>query len=121
MLPDAVTLLEDMRIAAKRILELAADRRLDDLEQDWAFRSAIERQFEIIGEALGRLAKRDPQTAEELTDYRLIINFRNRLIHAYDDLDLERVWDAAVNVLPRVRAYLERLLPTEPYDPKKED
>jgi uncharacterized protein with HEPN domain len=102
MLPDALTLLEDMRIAAERILELAADRRLDDLEQDWAFRSAIERQFEIIGEALGRLAKRDPQTAEELTDYRLIINFRNRLIHAYDSIDCEVVWQAVRTSLPEL-------------------
>ena len=46
---------------------------------------------------------------------------RDRLIHAYDDLDLDRVWDAAANVLPKVRAYLEPLLPTESDDMEKGD
>jgi uncharacterized protein with HEPN domain len=99
-----------VRVAAERILELAADRGLDDLANDWAFRSAIERQFEIIGETLARLAKRDLATAEQLSDYRLIIGFRNRLIHTYDSIDYEVVWNAVRVSLPELYRQVIALL-----------
>ena len=46
-------------------------------------RSAVERQFEIIGEALGQLARLDPAMAERITDFRRVIAFRNILVHGY--------------------------------------
>jgi uncharacterized protein with HEPN domain len=110
MLPDALKLLEDVRIAAERILGLAANREREELERDWALRSAVERQFEIIGEAVARLAKRDPSTAEKLTDYRLIISFRNRLIHTYDNIDHEVVWQAIRVSLPQLYQQVMTLL-----------
>ncbi len=54
----------------------------------------MERHFEIIGEALNRLAKLDPDTAGRITDAAQIIAFRNVLIHGYDAIDDSRVWDA---------------------------
>ncbi len=83
-------------------------------------RSAIMRQLEIVGEATKRLSTpfRDAHPSVPWKD---MAGLRDRLIHAYDDLDLDRVWDAAVNVLPGVLAYLKRLVPTEPRDTEKED
>lgn len=47
----------------------------------------MERNFEIIGEAMRRLANEDPETAAEISDHRRIIAFRNILIHGYDLVD----------------------------------
>jgi uncharacterized protein with HEPN domain len=49
--------------------------------------SGVERQFEIIGEALGQLAKVDQQLASRITDFQKIVSFRNVLIHGYADVD----------------------------------
>lgn len=52
----------------------------------------MERQFEIIGEALGQLSKLEPQLADRITDRRRIISFRNMLIHGYAEIDDRIVW-----------------------------
>jgi uncharacterized protein with HEPN domain len=54
-------------------------------------RSAVERQFEIIGEALSQLAKIDPAVAARIPDLRRIVGFRNVLIHGYDRMDAASV------------------------------
>ena len=63
-------------------------------------RSAVERQFEIIGEALAKLAKLDPVLAASLTDHRRITAFRNILVHGYADADDRLVWDVVETKLP---------------------
>jgi hypothetical protein len=55
-------------------------------------RSAVERQFEIIGEALSQLAKADATIASRVPDHRRIVAFRNVLIHGYAALDHTLVW-----------------------------
>lgn len=110
----------DIVEAAKDIAGFLSGVTEEEFLRDKFVRSAIIRQLEIVGEATKRLSG----TFREVhpgVPWKDMAGLRDRLIHAYDDLDLERVWDAAVNVLPGVRAYLERLLPTDPYDPKKED
>ncbi len=57
-------------------------------------RAAVERQFEIIGEALNRLSQIAPKVAEQATDRRRIISFRNILIHGYAEIDDRVVWGA---------------------------
>lgn len=69
--------------------------RVDDLVQ-----SAVERQFEIIGEALNRLRRDDPAVAARVPDVDRIVGFRNVLIHGYDIVDHEAVWDAITKELP---------------------
>jgi len=72
--------------------------------------SAVERKFEIIGEALGQLSKIDPVLASRIPDARDIIAFRNVLIHAYAVVDLDRVWQIVVVSLPTLRAAVAALL-----------
>ena len=68
---------------------------------------AVVRNFEIIGEAAGRLS---PETRDRSTlPWSQIVAFRNRLIHAYWSVDLQLVWDVVVNELPALKVEVARL------------
>src|SRR5882757_7656260 len=68
-------------------------KELGDYEMDALLRSAVERQFEIIGESVGRLSKLEPAVVASLPDAPRIVAFRNILIHGYDVVDNNVVWD----------------------------
>ena len=72
--------------------------------------AAVERPFEIIGEALARLAKRDANGAGRITEYKRIIAFRNILIRCYADVDDRLVWDIVEIKLPTLRREVDALL-----------
>lgn len=61
---------------------------------------AVERDFEIIGEALNRIRQIDAELIEKVSEYHRIIGFRNILIHGYDIIDEMIVWKAVENHLP---------------------
>jgi uncharacterized protein with HEPN domain len=103
-------LLEDVRRAAELITRFVAARELADYASDPLLRSAVERQFEIIGEALNRLSRTDPPVADQITYTSRIIAFRNILIHGYDLVDHEVVWDVIETHLPVLRRQVETLL-----------
>jgi uncharacterized protein with HEPN domain len=113
MRPEALALLEDIRAAAERIVGFAAARSAHELETDILLRSAVERQFEIVGEAMNRLLKLDAGTATNIPDHRAIIAFRNRLIHGYNEIDYEVVWEAIQASLPNLLATVKELLAQE--------
>ena len=71
-------------------------------------RRAIEREFEIIGEAMNRLDKIDSNL--NITSKRQIIDMRNRVIHSYDKIDNEIVWGIIVRHLPTLKAEIQDLL-----------
>ena len=73
-------------------------------------RAAVEREFEIVGEALARLAKDDPDVASEITEFRRIVAFRNILIHGYAEVDHRLVWDVVENTPPALRREVSALL-----------
>ena len=73
-------------------------------------RSAIDRQFEIIGEAMTRLIKHDPAIAARITDRRKIAGFRNALIHGYDSIDDATSWGIITTKLPVLRSEVAALL-----------
>lgn len=73
-------------------------------------RSAVERQFEIVGEALNQLARLAPDLAEQIPDLPRIVAFRNILIHGYAVVDNAIVWRAVHENLPGLLSVLERLL-----------
>lgn len=75
MQPRAPKLLEDIRDAAAFIGEAVRGKGLADYERDRLLRQAIERNFEIIGEAMNRLAQHDPETAARISKHRRIIDF----------------------------------------------
>ena len=92
--------LSDIRVAANLIIDSTAEISLEEYEEDQLLRSAVERQFEIIGEATRRLANDDISIAEQITGYQTIIGFRNRIIHEYDNITNRTVWNIIENNLP---------------------
>jgi uncharacterized protein with HEPN domain len=78
---DAKSLLWDARDAGRAITDMTAGKSFADFDSDLLLRSAVERQFEILGEALNRLARLDATLAARIPDLRRIVAFRNILIH----------------------------------------
>jgi uncharacterized protein with HEPN domain len=110
MQPEVATLLLDMKNGVERITRFAAGKTYDDYLSDDLLRSGIERQFEIIGEAMTRLAKLDPATAAKITDHRKIAGFRNALVHGYDHIDDKISWGIVTTKLPLLHQELHALL-----------
>jgi len=91
--------LEDIRQAAELILQFTLGKTFAEYDGDALIRSAVERQFEIIGEAINRLSKLDPSIVKDLPESPRIVAFRNILIHAYDIVDDHVVWEVVKNNL----------------------
>lgn len=72
--------------------------------------AAVERKFEIIGEAVNRLRKLHPDLAEKIPEVRKIVDFRNVLAHGYDHVVPDLVWDYVANHLPQLREIVRVLL-----------
>jgi len=108
----APKLLEDIRNAADFVKTVTLGVVLAQFKQDRLLRQAVERNFEIIGEAVRRLEKDDPDTAARIADYRRIIAFRNVLIHGYDVIDPAIVWSAVTDDLGPLLRDVEALLTT---------
>jgi len=102
--------LHDIERATTALTEFTATRTFADYAREAMLRAAVERQFEIIGEALAQLAKRDANVAARIGDHRRIIAFRNILIHGYADVDDRLVWDIVETKLPTLRRDVEALL-----------
>lgn len=103
-------LLLDVREAGESILQHTGGRSFEDYSADRFFRRAVEREFEIIGEALNRLERLDSSTAARITELRRIIDFRNRIIHGYDTVDDAVVWGIVQSHLPRLVQEVSGLL-----------
>ena len=84
------------------------ETNFQDYSSDVKIKRAVERNLEIIGEAVNRISKKDENL--EITDKRKIISVRNRIIHGYDQVSDELIWSIITQYLPvlekEVRQYL---------------
>jgi len=71
---------------------------------------AVERDLEIIGEAINRILKRDPLFESKIKDAKAIIGLRNQVIHAYDNISDENIWSILINHIPKLRVDINELL-----------
>lgn len=110
MQPDSRALLWDAIRSCELILQFVDQSSLDDYLKDAKTRSAVERQFEIVGEALNQLSKRDPALAGEIPDLPRVVAFRNVLIHAYAKIDSQIVWEVVETRLGDLLGHLRLLL-----------
>ncbi|MBI2923590.1 MAG: DUF86 domain-containing protein [Planctomycetes bacterium] len=107
MPPEAQVLLADVRKAALALLAFSKGRTLPEFLADEMLRSAVERKFEIIGEALTQLAKVDPVLADSVPERKRIVAFRNILAHSYARVDPATVWDILEKDVPPLLAWVE--------------
>ena len=103
-------LLFDALSSGRSIQQWCLGRSFEEYVQDRQFRRAVEREYEIIGEALGRLSHADAAAAARISDLRRIVSFRHRIIHGYDAIDDAAVWGVTESHLPRLVAEVETLL-----------
>ena len=107
---DARGYLWDIQEAALAIGRFTAGMDSSGFANNEVVRAAVERKFEIMGEALNQLSKIDPALAHRVPDFREIISFRNLLIHGYAVVDQDEVWDAVETSLPGLRKAVAALL-----------
>ena len=110
MQPKSPKLLADISDAAAFILESTRGKTLEDYRRDRQMRQAVERNFEIIGEAVNRLTRTDPTTAARISSTTQILAFRNVLIHGYDLINDKEVWQVITSSLSKLHAEIQALL-----------
>lgn len=84
------------------------EKRYDTFCEDLCFRRAVERNLEIMGEAMSRILKEDATV--KITNARKIVDTRNYVIHGYDSLALDILWSIGVNHLPLLKKEVLMLL-----------
>ena len=110
MLPESPAFLWDAREAATKAASVRQHHEQTDYLGDWVLQAAVERQLEILGEALKNLRSADAETAARIPNVHAIIATRNILVHAYAQVDQRRVWEILTNDLPELIPVLEGLL-----------
>ena len=103
-------LLVDALGAISSAQEFTAGISLDVYVADKMRRSAVERQLEILGEARAQLAKLEPGLIKAVSNLKLAIDLRNRIIHGYDSVDDEIVYLIATEDLEGLKVDLAHLL-----------
>ena len=111
---DAATLL-DVLNAARLIRQFVEGMSRDAFDDDLKTQAAVVRQVEIIGEATKRLSDGFRSSHPEIP-WKKMAGMRDVLIHAYDEVDLDEVWNVAQNAVPELIAQIEPLIPAEPGD-----
>jgi len=110
MRPEAGAHLWDAAEAARLVDQFASGRTEAEFNSDLIIRSAIERQLEILGEALNRLRRDDVDTSARVPDLGKIIGMRNVISHEYGEIDYEIVWRAATTGIPALLPVLDDLV-----------
>ena len=91
--------LQDVLEQAGEVLEFTKGMNCEAYLGDRKTQAAVERKFEIMGEALNRIHNANEELLEKIRDYRNIISFRNILAHGYDSIDNLLVWGVIENDL----------------------
>jgi uncharacterized protein with HEPN domain len=110
MRPDPRKYLWDAQRAVELLRQFSDGKTFVEYEADAMLRSAIERQLEIVGEALNQLAKVDKTVALQIPELGRIVALRNILIHGYAEVDNRLVWQVVTDKLPELQKVLGQLI-----------
>ncbi len=102
--------LHDIAQASRAVKEFLSKRTFEEYSVDELLRSAVERKFEVIGEALNRIRADEPEVLSQIRNYRNIVSFRNILVHGYDTIDDRIVWNIIETDLDNLIEDVEKLL-----------
>ena len=105
--------LYDIKLAIDEIdsFFVGKSKYFSDYASDMLLKRAIERNLEIIGEAMSRILKEDPLF--QLENSRRIVSLRNQIIHGYDSISDENIWGIIINHLPNLKKEVEKLIEEE--------
>ncbi len=106
----AAAYLRDADQAAGLAQEFVQGRAREDMATDALLRSGVERQLQIVGEALSQLARLDGDLASRIPDLSDIVGLRNILVHGYATVNLDRLWRVLHEDVPTLRLQLQALL-----------
>jgi uncharacterized protein with HEPN domain len=109
MPPTLADRLTHILIAADTIQKALANKRYQDLAEDMMLRLAIERSFEIICEASHRIPDNVKAQQPDI-NWRGMVDFGNRLRHAYHRIEPSILWEIADRDLPQLKAFVERVI-----------
>ena len=99
----------DIKTSIESIYEYLGEKRdFERFKSQKVIKRAVEREFEIIGEALNRILKIDNTIA--ITSSRKIVDLRNYIIHAYDNVADEILWGIIINHLPKLEKEVKEFL-----------
>lgn len=107
---DPNTLLFEIVESCRNIISFTSGVEFENYRADELIKSAVERQFIIIGEALNRLDPTDHTIFETIEHAPQIIGFRNILVHGYDVVSDELVWEIIVENVPELLRRCEEIL-----------
>jgi len=100
----------DILQAAEEIDDFVREMDFEAYQNSPVTKRAVERDFEIIGEALNRIKNTDDELLAKVSEHHRIIGFRNILIHGYDVVDETIVWQAVTNHLPILVREIKKIL-----------
>ncbi|TKB96951.1 HepT-like ribonuclease domain-containing protein [Pedobacter cryophilus] len=102
----------DVQISIDEINEFFQNEEKDFFKyrNNIMLKRAVERNLEIIGEAMNRIISRDKSYAEKITNAKAIIGLRNHVIHAYDNISDENIWSILINHLPKLKIEVDYLI-----------
>jgi len=109
MQPEIIIWLQDINISIEEIWDFMPKKcNFLEFKSDLKSKKAIERNLEIIGEALNRILKVQPNI--KISDSRKIVDTRNRIIHGYDSVSSDVIWLIVNNYLPTLEKEVKNLL-----------
>jgi len=105
--------LSEMLDRALFVSQFMVDKSPDVLQSNRLFRSAVEREPMVLGEALYQLHRTHPSVAEQIQSWDKIIGFRHVLVHGYDSLNPNILWDVAHDELRPLIEQINSMLAVE--------
>lgn len=104
--------LYDVKIAISEIESFFEGKPMlfEEYKKNKILKRAVERDLEIIGEAINRIVKKDASYSKKIKDAINIIGLRNQVIHAYDNISDENIWAILINHLPALKKDIDNLL-----------
>ena len=107
---DPRKLAEDVLRCIEEVETFCRGKTFRDFQDDRGLQLIIERELEIIGEAVTRLHREYPVLADQIPDVHKIVGLRNVLAHGYDVLEHEILWDIVVNKLPWLKRDIQAMV-----------